>query len=217
MKKVLSPSLFFLLVFFIINSVYSQTSIHDDLTNFLKGDKSVFLTSGNPKAYGINIRIEIPANWKQKEGIRPHVIQKFSTAGENGRIKVALISIEPLPQILQPLTDKEIAQSMFDTEAINNNLPEDATLIAQKQTYYDGELGLLLTYYQLISNAGFDFFVTTVSHKFIYKHKIVDVVITYSVLLTNPSEIHYKQEESDLFLLLALQIGNSIVIMDKWL
>jgi len=71
----LKIKLFFILIIMISSTeLFAQSSIQDDIKNFIAGEKLKFTTAGHSKSRGLNIQIDIPQNWKKKEGERPHIV-----------------------------------------------------------------------------------------------------------------------------------------------
>ena len=207
----------FLILIIITSSteLCAQSSIQDDLKNFISGEKLKFTTADHSKSRGLNIQIDIPKNWKMKEGERPHIVQKFSSAGAKGIVKVATIHISSLPSELKGFSDKEITEVFFDPDFSEEILPEKSKLIIAKPTEYDGEPGIFVYYLTQTSRAGLDFSGIVVSHRFFYQKAMVDISITYSVLIS-PTQEKISQQQCETFLKLAIQIGNSIVLPDKY-
>ena len=208
-----------LLLIFIITilstELFAQTSIQDDFKRYMEGSKVKFSTVGHPKAQGLNIQIDYPKSWIKKEGERPHIVQKFSSSGGGGIAKVAILNITPIPLDLKGFSDKEIAEYLFDPKLVEGQLPENSKLLTVKPTKYDGEPGIFLYYVSQMSRAGANFDSLMVSHRFLYQHATVDFTIAYLILLT-PTQKQLSQQQGESFLGLAIQMGNSIILPDKY-
>ena len=204
-----------IIIFLVSNTLFSETTIQDDLKNYLNGNKIKYSTTGHPKSYGLTIQVEIPTSWNQKEGERPHIVQKFSSSSGSGKAKVSTIMILPVPSEFNELNNEDIVNVLFNPELVEDTLPDSSQLLLAKPTEYDGESGILLYYVTQNSRTGVDFLSTIVLHKFLYKKHIISFSINYSILInSNTKEI--SQEESDAFVNLAIQMGNSIIILDKY-
>ena len=94
-----------LLIFISPTLLFAQSNIQDDYNGFLNGEKLKYSTNGHPKSQGLNIQLEYPNTWKKKEGVRPHIIQKFSAPETGGRAKVATLNITPLSSDLEKFSD----------------------------------------------------------------------------------------------------------------
>jgi hypothetical protein len=116
---------------------------------------------------------------------------------------------------MEAFSDKEIADALFDPKLAAKTLPENSKLVAANPTKYDGQPGILLYYVTQMSNAGANFASLVVSHRFFYKRTTVDFTIAYSVLLTS-TQRKLTQQEGESFLGLALQMGNSIILVQKY-
>ena len=207
--------LFIIIIALSSSDLFAQSNIQDDLKNFNDGIKNKFSTVGHPKSRGLNIQIEFPNSWVKKQGERPHIVQKFSSSEDGGIAKVATLSVTPLPSDFKDFSDKDIAENLFNPELAESMLPESSKLIVAKPTKYDGEPGILLYYITQLSRAGAEFTSLVVSHRFIYQHNTVDFTIAYSMLITYTQK-HISQQQSDSFLGLAIQMGNSIILFDKY-
>ncbi|MBA7670085.1 hypothetical protein ES703_78228 [subsurface metagenome] len=206
--------LIYLFSFYSIN-LFPETSILDDFQGFVQGNRTKYTTAGNPKAQGLEIQIEFPKSWVQKEGKRPHIVQNFSSSAKGGVAKVATLSINPIPSDLRFFTDEEIADVLFDTEFAKDVLPEGSQLLIANPTKYDGEPGIFLYFITQTSRAGANLLGAVVSHRFIYQRNAVDFSITYSILVTSNTK-QLTQQEVEAFLGLAIQMGNSIIILNKY-
>jgi hypothetical protein len=208
------PLLIFI-IFISSSQLFAQSTIEADLKSFVGGKKARFSTADHPKARGLDIQVDIPNNWKKKEGERPHIIQKFSSAGGDGIAKVATLSITPIPSQMKGFTDKEIADTLFDPKLAAETLPENSKLVTASPTKYDGEPGILLYYVTQMSSVGANFASLVVSHRFLHKRATVDFTIAYSVLITS-AQRSLTQQEGEAFLGLAIQMGNSIILAQKY-
>jgi hypothetical protein len=207
--------LFIIIIVFSSTELFAQSSIQDDFKNFRAGNKSKFSTVGHPKSRGLNIQIEFPSSWIKKQGERPHIVQTFSSSEDGGIAKVATLSITPVPSELKNFSDKDIAENLFKPEFAESILPENSKLIVANPTKYDGESGILVYYVTQMSRSGANFASIVVSHRFLYQRHAVDFTIAYSMLITSTQK-QISQQQSDSFLGLAIQMGNSIVLFDKY-
>jgi hypothetical protein len=197
------------------NELYAQSSIQNDLKSFMEGSKARFSTDGYPKSQGINIQIDFPKSWTKKSGERPHIVQKFSSSGGGGIAKVAILNITPIPAYLKGVSDNEIAENLFNPKLIKDQLPENSELLFVNPTKYDGEPGIFFYYFTQFSRAGANFASLMVSHRFLYKRVTVDYSIAYSILIT-PTQKEPSKQQVESFLGLAIQMGNSIILPDKY-
>lgn len=85
---------------------YHPEYLRNPALEFLGGYKREYTTDGTGKSAGIQLRIEYPASWKARPGIRPHVLQKFSSQG--GQEEVLLLIVE-LPAEFQDLSEGELS------------------------------------------------------------------------------------------------------------
>ena len=147
--------------------------------------------------------------------MRSHIVQKFSSPGDGGSAKVAILNITPVPSNLRGLSEKELSEILFDPSQIESQLPKSSKLITAKPTTYDNEPGIFIYYVTQLSRSGVDLASLMVSHRFLYKNSTVDLTIAYSTLIT-PAQKNITQQQSDSFLGLALLMGNSIILPDNY-
>ncbi|MCK4401944.1 hypothetical protein KAW08_06560 [bacterium] len=201
----------FLLFFLMASSLaYAQTS---DIDAFKLNQTQKFFTKYHLKAKGVNISIEYPKDWEAKEGERPNIVQKFSRAFEDGSSVMCLILIKDLPSQVKIFSDEDIAKEMFSEEVIKSMLPGNSKLLEHRQTKYDGQQGALSSFVMVQERSGIQIFSYVFQHAFIYSKKMIFVQCTVGGLSSNSKKIEklYKS-----YAPLFIQIGNSIVIHDKW-
>jgi len=190
--------------------VYAQDT---DIYAFKLNQTQKFSTKDHPKAKGINISLEYPINWEAKEGERPNIVKKFSRALENGSSVICLVVIKDLPSQIKILSDEDIAKEMFSEEVIKSMFPGNSKLLEHIHTKYDGQQGALSSFATVGEQSGLQLYSVSLQHIFIYSKKIICIRCTVGGLLKNSREI---EELYINYFPLFLQIGNSIVINDKW-
>jgi len=215
MKKI---SVLLLLLLAISTSVVNaETSLKDDCESFNKNAVFKYSSKGHSKAKGLNIQFSVPSYWKASEGERPNIVQKFSSPSFGDRAKIALLFINDLPPELRKLSEKEIKALLFSKDMIQSFVPEGGKIIASRQTQYDGEDGALIYHTVNTPRAGVTIIGMSVIHLFIYKKKFIYISVSYSYpLMASSLQNEISAEESRQFLDLALRIGNSIIIMNKY-
>ena len=123
--------------------------------------------------------------------------------------------ILPVPSEFNELNNEDIVNILFNPDNANKMIPDESQLLYAKQTKYDGEPGMLYYFTTESSRAGIDYLSLNIWHYFLYKKHTISLSVNYSILMnSNTKEI--SQEESDAFVSLAIQMGNSIIILDKY-
>lgn len=55
-------------------------------------DSAIYSSKGHAKAQGLDIRLKLPASWKQSEATRPHIVQKWMKYDEGNFVSVSCSS-----------------------------------------------------------------------------------------------------------------------------
>ena len=190
-------------------------SIAETLSSYQSGYTSIFSTSGHAKANGLSIRLALPQSWSGREGIRPHILQLFAGSTLDGRIMECTVGVFAIPEEISFLSDEDLSAVLFDPEIASGSLPEGTTAFLVEATRYDGEPGVIMGYTLEAARAGVQISTLTFRHWFLYNRSTVDVQVTL-VLSTVGTKPPPNETEVRLFTLLAIMIGNSLVIDDKW-
>ncbi len=118
-----------------------------------EGWKKVFPSKGHAKAKGLNIKIFYPSSWKQTEGTRPNILQKFQ--GANVRMDWSCL----IRKLCQPLSTESSLQAekneLVSEEATKEFMPDGAKFISHKITKIDGEIAAMFEYEVTIERVGF--------------------------------------------------------------
>lgn len=94
----------FIFIFFLLfsQSVYSQETAATFWNN-----QCEYKTNGTGKSLGLKIKVTFPCKWKEEEGERPHIVQKFSYGLKEGKSIIQSLTISKMPA--EP-SKKEIAE-----------------------------------------------------------------------------------------------------------
>lgn len=184
-----------------------------DLQIFQNGGKEKFFTKSHSKAKGINLSIEYPNTWEKSEGERPNVVQKFSKSLDDGTTIICMILIKNIPTQASFFSEKELIQEMFSEETMKAMVGPNSKLLEHIQTKYDGQSGALSSFAIVQERSGIKIFSYILQHTFIYSKKMICIQCMVGGLASNATKIGelYKS-----YVPLFIQIGNSIVIQDKW-
>ena len=189
------------------------TTAGEHLAAAVDGKTIRFSTKGHPKANGVSLSLEYPATMTPEEGLRPHIVQKFSGKVEGGAVS-CLITIAALPPsiLALPLSAEERLE-------ILKGMPEEATVFAVVETKYEGIPGVMIMGQIVQERAGFLIIITFVAHRLLWAGSIVDVNVTYTVspeLIPDLVEFERVVKETAAKIgLLSRLIGNSIIV-DRW-
>lgn len=177
------------------------------------GVKSKYSTKGHPKAKGINISIEYPSDWKATEGQRPNIVQRFSDDAKDGITRACVVGIKDTPKVLSLLPKEDLVNEAFSDDALKEMVPKGAVFISGKQTEYDGEPGAWMIYSIEEQRAGMAFKMYILQQIFFYSGKMITVQCSIGGLTQFDDKVH---EIFNQYVPLFQQIGNSVVIHNKW-
>ncbi|MFH1061883.1 MAG: hypothetical protein V1747_03235 [Candidatus Omnitrophota bacterium] len=184
-----------------------------DLDAFQINQTKTYTTKEHQKSKGINFTIKYPNSWIPAEGERPHIVQKFSKVFEDGTSVICLILIKDLPSEVRIFSDADIAKEMFSKESVKLMMGEGYELIDHLQTKYDGQPGALSVFLVVQEQVGIKIFTYMMQHAFIYSKKMVAIQCSIGGALSKRDSIEEKYRDYELVF---KQIGNSLVIEDKW-
>ena len=208
MKKIILV----LLGFFISMSALAFAQ-NTDLQVFSSGNKSKYSTKDHPKAKGINITVEYPSHWKLSEGERPNIVQKFSGDASDGITRMFLILIKDMPSEVSRMSAEDIAKEAFSGDALKAIVPSGGEFIKGEQTRYDGQPGAWAILSINSQRAGMTMKMYTLQHMFIYGGKMVSIQCMVGGLEQMNGNLY---QEFNSYVPLFQQIGNSIIVPDKW-
>ena len=205
----------FLFLVCIFMALLPQTTLcqNRDLQSFLSGQKEKYFTKGHPKAKGINISIEYPSHWQRSEGERPNIVQKFSGDASDGMTRMCTILIIDLPELLKFFSSEDFLDTIFLPDTLKEMLPSGARFLKGDKTKYDGEPGAWMIYVMQEERSGLKFVMYVLQHVFFYSGKLVMIQCSVGSLASTSRTIERTFYE---YLPLFYQMGNSIIIHDKW-
>jgi hypothetical protein len=183
-----------------------------DFESFASGNIIKYCTKGHPKAKGINISVEYPNQWRNKEGDRPNIVQKIIGGASEGLEPSFLIIIKNLPESVSAMSDKEIAKEMFTEEKLKGMIPAEGSLIEYGQIKYDGQPGCWMAYWAVANRARMKVKTYNLSHMFVYKKKLIGIMC----MLGGLEQVDEKvKQEFNSYLILFQRIGLSISVDDN--
>lgn len=176
---------------------------------FLRNFTNVYRTNDHPKAKGIDLHIQYPKSWQQKEGDSPNIVQFFQS--ENGR------GFEILTLLIKEITDlppdnifttQEI-EEFFSETSLKGMLPEDAIFIYKKPIVLDNYKGVMILYDQILKRLEYSFNTRCLQYMTLFRNKMIIIEFTFS---TKPGKDSDLQQRFTKYELLFKMIANSFVI-----
>lgn len=129
-----------------------------------------YSTKEHPKAKGIEMRLGYPKGWKQEEGDRPNVVQKF-TNPQGGHMGCLVLVIGNLPD---ESSDDEIKE-LFSGEGPSDFLPEGARQISRRHTKIEQLDADIVTFVHRTERAGMTTTLFSQNLVFVINRKIVNI------------------------------------------
>lgn len=164
------------------------------------------------KSQNIKFKINIPNNFTRKDGVRPHILQQFTSPQNNKGIYVICnVQINRLPAEINNLAEEEIADILFSKEAIAESFKKYKVLFSER-TKYEGQQGHFIIILGNSKRAGITINMLNCIQRFIYKKQLVSINCIYSCEETIMS-LSELEEQLNIFKLLNMLLGNSVVIM----
>ena len=118
-----------------------------------EGWKKVFPSKGHAKAKGLNMKISYPSSWKQTEGTRPNILQKFQGANIQDGMVMLITKALPAPYN-RKLTAAE-KNELVSEEVTKEFIPDGAKFISHKITKIDGEIAAMFEYEVMVERVGY--------------------------------------------------------------
>jgi len=209
-NKIFKISILSLFLTFFSHHAFCQLN---DFEEFQRGERIKYFTKEHSKAKGINISIEYPQSWTASEGERPSIVQKFSADASDGRTKGCIILIKDMPKNLSTIPNEEISKEAFSEQSLKDMIPPGATFVNGQPTKYDGQPGAWIVYSIDMERAGMTVRMHTLQQIFIYKGKMIIIQCSVGGLLQPDDGLNSLFVQ---YLPLFQQIGNSVIIYDKW-
>jgi hypothetical protein len=179
---------------------------------FTQGYKRVFRTAGHPKAKGVDFQISYPASWRQSEGERPNIIQKF--VSENGRgSEMAMLMVKDLPVPPGYKMTKADLDSFFSESELRALVPAGGRLISAKPVVLDGERGGMVTFEQTVQRLDLSMTVRGVHFVTLRSGKMISI---QCMVYMRPGAGAEMRERFGRFETVFRLIGNSFVLHDRY-
>jgi len=118
-----------------------------------EGWKKIFHSKGHAKAKGLKMKISYPSSWKQTEGSRPNIMQKFQ--GGNAQDGVVMLITKALPAPYNRKLTVAEKQEITSKEVVVEFVPNGSKLISYKATKIDGVIAAMIEYEVIAERAGY--------------------------------------------------------------
>ncbi|HWW77753.1 MAG TPA: hypothetical protein VNZ44_20280, partial [Pyrinomonadaceae bacterium] len=179
---------------------------------FAHGYKRVFRTGGHPKAKGVDFQISYPASWRQSEGERPNIIQRF--VSENGRgSEMAMLMVKDLPAPPGHKITQADLDDLFSENELRGMVPAGGRLIAAKPIVLDGQKGGMVVFEQTLQRLDLSMTMRGMYFVTVWAGKMVSV---QCMVYMRPGSDTDMQGRFGRFEPVFRLIGNSFVLNDRY-
>ena len=195
-----------------IFSILNDVVYHDYPAQEFYVDKRNYSSKGHVKAGGLDIRISVPFSWKQEEGIRPHIVQKWTKKDEE-HVVTMLITVVDYPQIEKEFSERNL-RSYINDGTIWELLPYPTADVKEKNvtmTTMEGNPAIILDSLTKYNRAGRDLAVSSSALLFGVCGKFVNV--TFNIVgkdISKVKDVSQKYQE------LKFLLFNSITVPQKY-
>lgn len=178
---------------------------------FIDGYTRVFRTQGHIKSKGTDWQIKVPLSWKQSEGDRPNIIQKFTSDFGNGEQMITLIVKQlDLPKNYKP-SKKEVLE-MFSEQEIREFIDSQSRYISYQRMKFDSIDGAALEFEAERSRMDLKIKMREISFIFYY-----DCKMFFLSCMTASSDVNKDlSQDMKLFSSLYRLVANSVVVNDQY-
>lgn len=180
-----------------------------DVLSFTQNTAIEYSTKHHVKAAGLHITLRYPATWGAVEGNRPHIIQKFVSAGGKG-LELCMLLVVRSPE---PITDAD-AGAALEVKALRQYVPPGAFFIAGERTTLDGIPAGIISYKATQHVAGQS--VTMYNRNYMMFYDSKSIQLQCGVGGRSDAESlakRFHDYSRSVFTLIA----NSLVVQNKWL
>ncbi len=184
------------------------TRPHQEL---LDGFTRIFKTKGHPKSKNTDWQIEVPISWRESEGDRPNIIQKFtSDFGEGSQSIMLGVKEMPLPRGYK--FSKQELNDFFTEKEVKDMVPEGGKFISFTKMTLDNNVGGMLQIEQNVSRLDLEMKIRMLQFMFIKGRKMY---ILQGVVASTKADSDLALEMKK-YLTLYKLVANSIVVNDQY-
>lgn len=177
---------------------------------FSEGFVFSYSTKGHSKARGVNIEAKLPLSWKQKEGNRPHIVQKFISKNGEGE-EMILIMVKDLGLPNDYLITQDELEQFFTANQLKQMIPDGGEFISAKKITLDGQMGGQVIF--KITGERLDYSVKMMATNFV---TIYDGKMIFLQCMLSYEEGENIDERFSLFFPLFRQVASSLILMDQY-
>lgn len=177
---------------------------------FSLGYINSYTTKGHPKTKGVTINAKLPLSWKQKEGDRPNIIQKFVSENGKGQ-EMILFMVNDLGLPSDYIVTKDELNDFFTESELKQMIPEGSDFISAKRITLDRHIGGQLIFKTTQERLDFSLTMQFIYFVTIYEGKMVILQCSVSA-----EEGEKLKDRFNLFLPLFRQVANSLILMDQY-
>jgi hypothetical protein len=188
------------------------TLVDSHTQDLITGEQFEYSLKGHTKAGGLDVSLKCPSSWRAEEGIRPHIVQKFTGEAFGGILPGCMIVVQDLPAWASLFLKDEIGAEAL-SESLREIIPPNATYLGGGKTQIDGEPGAWLKYHYQDERAGMRADMYSLMYILFYNGKMLAIQCNVGGV-AGDKEI--MEDAFASYLPLFQTIGNSVVIHDKW-
>lgn len=108
-----------------------------------EGWRRTFRSKGHPKAGSVDVSIDVPESWYERDGRQPDMVKVFRSGNGHGDL-LFMVSIVPFTE-----TDKaEMAGVELNADLISDFLPEGVKVLSSQETMLSGAKAVMTVYDQ---------------------------------------------------------------------
>jgi hypothetical protein len=171
-----------------------------------------FRTKDHPKAKGTDWQIQLPASWKQLEGNRPNIIQKFVSDYGDG-LEGIMLSNGLLPtNVTRDLSPSEI-EDLYNEELLKDFQGSDYALISFTKMTFDGIIGCCAEYEFVGQRLDQTIALRNQMYIFMFEDRIYSLTCSTSSLDGSQEDSSKRMKK---FTPLFRAVANSIVVMGQY-
>jgi uncharacterized membrane protein YhaH (DUF805 family) len=187
------------------------TLVTSTTKELLSGEWAEYSLKSHPKAEGLNVSLKYPKSWNAREGIRPHIVQKFTGPIEGGLSPSCMVIVQSMPTWAGLLLQGQIAAETLK-ENLKEMIPNGATFLDAGQSKLDGEPCAWVKYSHGSERAGVQVRMYCLQYMLFYRGNVLAIECGVGGVADDP----VLRDAFTSYLPVFQMIGNSIVIHDKW-
>lgn len=186
-----------------INYAYSPVS------EFQNGFLKSYWTDGLGKSQGIKLKIKLPRSWADKEGERPHIVQKWGSVNGTG-LEFIMLQIYDVqgynPSMLE-------IKDMLRSGEVKDSIPNGATYVNSGYFTVENQPGYWIHMTMPTERVGLAVFQEVIMYQIFFRGKLIGIMCQAG----GPAEDSERTSKTfKLIQPLCEQVVNSIVLVQKY-